>query len=182
MDQILIELKNIKQELINKIEDSKNEVKAEINQHIDKELLPIRSKLEEHEKKMDKIADETNNMNERIKNLEGNLKPTYSEVTKSPPKFPPMIQQSPVPKTKKSKIETKEKLFNEARKIVGIYPVDKDDYDRNTLEEGEKTDLVQKRTAEEFFEKELGFRYSQISELEIVRTFQSKKGFEKLKS
>ena len=99
----------------------------------------------------------------------------YSAAVKSPPKLANNVIYDDTNVPKQVKPDSANEVLKLTTKIVGLSPVDNDELARNTLEEDEDHKLIYRRTAEEFINKELGFRLQQINDMKIVKVFKGRK-------
>ena len=109
---------------------------------------------------------------------------TYAEVTKSPPKptIPTNINTNTNTNnntntdTNKSEPKndnlTPEEIMKRSKNIIGIFPIEIEDIERNKSDTKEET-LI--KTAIEFLKDELGFRKEQVEEMNITKVAKTKR-------
>ena len=117
-----------------------------------------------------------------MESLEKHL--TYADVTKSPPKPPIQANINANTNTNtntnndtnksepKNDNLTPEEIMKRSKNIIGIFPINTEDIERNYSDIKEET-LI--KTATEFLKDELGFRKEQVEEMNITRVAKTKK-------
>ena len=123
-----------------------------------------------------------NDLGQRVETLEKHL--TYAEAAKTPPQptkptnTNTNTETNTNTNTNKTVTENKndnltpEEIMNRSRNIVGIFPIPLEDIERNKCDTKEQTLM---NTAIEFLKDELGFRQTQIEEMNITKVAKTKK-------
>ena len=174
------------------------ELISDMTQQINTNITTTNTNLTALNTKIDTITthlnlqdEKINDLNQRVEKLE---KQSYADVAKSPPKPQtpsnntgtntntggPSAHSTPNPGNKTSKNLTQTKntnltpteIMDRARNIVGIYPINTEDIERNTSNTKEITLM---NTAIEFLCDELGFRKEQVTNMNITRVTKTKK-------
>ena len=171
MEQLLLDIKH---ELIKKIDNS--------NATLNTNLVNVKTKLDNITTRLNTQDLKINDLGQRVESLEKHI--TYAEAAKTPPqpKAPTNTNTNTETnaKTNTNKTETEpkndnltpEEIMNRSKNIIGIFPIELEDIERNKCDTKEQTLM---NTAIEFLKDELGFRQAQVEEMNITRVTKTKK-------
>ena len=152
-----------------------NDMKNELNTNLGTKLDNITTRLNSQDLKI-------NDLGQRVETLEKHR--TYAEAAKTPPQpiKPTNTNANTETNTNtntnkivtepKIDILTLEEIMDRSRNIVGIFPIQLEDIERNQSDTKEQT---LRNTAIEFLKDDLGFCQAQIEEMNITRVTKTKK-------
>ena len=138
---------------------------ATLNTKLDTTNATLNSKVDHITTHLNTQDLKINDLSQRVESLEKHL--TYADVTKSPPKpiIPANINANTNTNTNTNNVTTKsepknnnltpEEIMKRSKNIIGIFPINTEDIERNNSNTKEET-LI--KTGTEFLQEELGFR------------------------
>ena len=191
MEELIQSLKN---DLFEKIDSNKNQLENKIDVNtkliearIDSKIVKLNERLDKQEEDIKKISKETSkikHLEERVEKLESNVevkKKSYAEALMSnkndiheETSDPKILTTETTSKVNDEKL-TNQDLFNRSRKIIGLYPIDDNDLERNTIDKNYDNETIIERTVEEFLTNKLGFHLEQVKSVNITNVQRTKK-------
>lgn len=173
----------IKKQLEDKIDANTKLIEA----RIDSKIVKLTERPNKQEKDIKDISKETSkikHLEERVEKLESNVefkKKSYAEAlmsnkndTHEKTSDHMILTTETTSKVNDEKLTIQE-IFNHSRKIIGLYPIDDNDLERNTIDKNDDIETIIERTVEEFLTNKLGFHLEQVKSMNITNVQRTKK-------